>query len=39
LVYSGWVKLEAQFRKARIVKDEYFDGLGYGMLREEWKKQ
>jgi RimJ/RimL family protein N-acetyltransferase len=29
--------LEARFRKARIVNGEYFDGLGYGILREEWK--
>lgn len=31
-------KLEARFRKARIVKGEYFDGMGYGVLREEWKE-
>lgn len=31
----GFVQ-EARFRKARIVNGEYFDGLGYGMLREEW---
>jgi len=30
-------KLEARFRKARIVKGEYFDSLGYGILRDEWK--
>ena len=30
-------KEEARFRKARIVNDEYFDGLGYGVLREEWQ--
>jgi RimJ/RimL family protein N-acetyltransferase len=28
-------KLEACFRKARIVNGEYYDGLGYGLLREE----
>lgn len=27
---------EAVFRKARIVDGEYYDGLGYGILREEW---
>jgi RimJ/RimL family protein N-acetyltransferase len=27
---------EARFRKARIVDGEYYDGLGYGILREEW---
>jgi len=27
---------EARFRKARIVKGEYYDGMGYGVLREEW---
>jgi RimJ/RimL family protein N-acetyltransferase len=27
---------EARFRKARLVKGRYYDGLGYGMLREEW---
>jgi len=27
---------EAVFRKARIVQGEYYDGLGYGILREEW---
>jgi len=29
-------RLEARFRKARVVDGEYFDGLGYGILREEW---
>lgn len=29
-------QLEARFRNARIVNDAYFDGLGYGVLREEW---
>ena len=27
---------EARFRRARIVAGEYYDGLGYGILREEW---
>lgn len=27
---------EACFRKARIVKGEYFDSIGYGILREEF---
>jgi RimJ/RimL family protein N-acetyltransferase len=27
---------EACFRKARIVEGTYYDGLGYGILREEW---
>lgn len=27
---------EARFRKARIVNGEYYDGMGYGVLREEW---
>ena len=30
-------KLEAVFRKARIVEGTYYDGLGYGVLREEWR--
>lgn len=29
-------KLEGQFRKARIVKNEYFDSIQFGVLREEW---
>ncbi len=29
-------KLEARFRKARIVNGEYFDSLGYGVLKDEW---
>lgn len=32
----GFTK-EAIFRKARIVDGEYYDGLGYGILREEWQ--
>lgn len=27
---------EARFRNARIVNGVYYDGLGYGVLREEW---
>lgn len=34
----GFVE-EARFRKARIVHGEYFDGMGYGMLREEWRER
>jgi len=30
---------EARFRKARIVKGEYYDGMGYGVLREEWAER
>lgn len=30
---------EARFRQARIVGDEYYDGLGYGVLREEWLRR
>ena len=29
---------EARFRKARIVNGEYYDGIGFGILREEWEK-
>ncbi len=29
-------KLEGQFRKARIVKNEYYDSIQFGILREEW---
>ncbi len=29
-------KREATFRKARIVDGDYYDGLGYGILRDEW---
>lgn len=29
-------KMEARFRKARIVKGEYFDSIGMGILREEF---
>lgn len=31
--------LEARFRDARVVKGQYYDGLGYGILREEWQEQ
>lgn len=27
---------EARYRKARIVDDEYYDSVSYGILREEW---
>lgn len=27
---------EARFRKARIVEGIFYDGMGYGVLREEW---
>ena len=27
---------EARFRRARIVDGAYYDGLGYGVLRDEW---
>ncbi len=33
----GFVEV-ARFRRARIVNGEYFDGLGYGVLREEWRE-
>lgn len=44
---QGMVKLalklgftqEACFRKARIVKGQYYDSLGFGILREEWESQ
>lgn len=29
---------EARFRKARIVDGEYYDGMAYGVLREEWER-
>lgn len=32
----GFTK-EAVFRMARIVDGEYYDGLGYGILRTEWE--
>lgn len=30
---------EARFRKARIVNGDYYDGMGYGILREEWQER
>lgn len=30
---------EARFRMARIVNGEYYDGMGYGILRSEWESQ
>ncbi|MCA9970912.1 MAG: GNAT family N-acetyltransferase [Anaerolineales bacterium] len=32
-------QLEARFRDARIVNGEYYDGLGYGVLRAEWRQR
>jgi len=32
-------QLEARFRQARIVNGRYYDGLGYGVLREEWARR
>jgi putative hydrolase of HD superfamily len=29
---------EARFRKARLVDGAYYDGMGYGVLREEWRE-
>jgi RimJ/RimL family protein N-acetyltransferase len=34
----GFTK-EAVFRNARIVNGKYYDGLGYGILREEWEER
>ena len=34
----GYVE-EARFRKARIVKGQFYDGMGYGVLREEWEQR
>lgn len=31
-------KQEARFRKARIANGEFFDSIGYGILREEWNR-
>lgn len=44
---TGMIKLagklgftqEALFRMARIVEGEYYDGLGYGVLRTEWQER
>jgi len=30
---------EACFRKARIVEGDYYDGLGFGILRDEWNSR
>ena len=30
---------EAVYRKARIVNDEYYDSVSYGILKEEWFKK
>lgn len=30
---------EARFRQARIVAGEFYDGLGYGVLRDEWEQR
>lgn len=30
-------KCEAVYRKARIVRGEYYDSISYGILREEWE--
>jgi RimJ/RimL family protein N-acetyltransferase len=30
-------KQEACFRKVRVVGGKHFDGLGFGILREEWE--
>ena len=34
----GFLK-EAVYRKARIVNNEYYDSISYGILKEEWEKQ
>ncbi len=34
----GFVK-EAVYRKARIVNNEYYDSISYGILKEEWKER
>lgn len=33
----GFIK-EAVYRKARIVNNEYYDAISYGILKEEWEK-
>lgn len=30
------LKKEAVYRKARIVNEQYYDSVSYGILREEW---
>ncbi len=32
------LKQEACYRKARIVNNEYYDSISYGVLREEWSR-
>ncbi len=32
------LKKEAEYKKARIVKGEYYDSVSYGILKEEWYK-
>ena len=32
-------RMEARFRKARVVDGQHFDALGYGVLREEWRER
>lgn len=32
-------QLEARFRQARIVNGRHYDGLDYGILREEWARR
>jgi len=32
------LKKEAVYRKARIVNNQYFDSISYGILKEEWKE-
>ncbi|KAA3645083.1 MAG: N-acetyltransferase [Chloroflexi bacterium] len=34
----GFTK-EAVFRMARIVEGQYYDGVGYGILRKEWEER
>ena len=31
------LKKEAVYRKARIVDNQYYDSVSYGILKEEWK--
>ena len=31
------LKKEAVYRKARIVDNQYYDSISYGILKEEWK--
>ena len=39
LAYKLGYQQEACFRKARIVEGDYYDGLGFGILREEWNSR